>query len=45
MSIWRSPHIPWDSPAHLAVWTVIAIAVAILAHIAERAWKTARGRT
>lgn len=42
MSIWRSPHIPWFSPAHLAVWTVIAIAVAILAHALERAWKRSR---
>lgn len=44
MSIWTSPHIPWDSPAHLIVWTVIAIAVAVLAHILERTWKATRPR-
>lgn len=45
MSIWKSPHIPWDSPGHLVVWTLIAIALAIVAHVAERAWKASRARS
>lgn len=39
MSIWNSPHIPWDGPGHWFVWLIVAVIGAIAGHVIERAYK------